>query len=86
MGGHVGAVSQALNYLLPEVGLVGLVVPLDVMHGVHHYGPGVDDDRLGAVVGDLQQPRDVTFIAGPDDSLAKFNQAKHKLSCAEFGN
>jgi hypothetical protein len=51
--GHVGAVNQALDYFLPEVGLVGLVEPLGVMHRVHHDGSGVVDDCPGTEVGNL---------------------------------
>ena len=51
--GHVGTVDQALDYFLPEVGFVGLVEPLGVMHRVHHDGSGVVGDCPGTEVGNL---------------------------------
>ena len=54
--GHVGTVDQALDYFMPEIGLVGFVEPLDVVYCVHHDSSGVVDNSPCTEVCYLKEP------------------------------
>ena len=54
--GHVGTVDQALDYFMPEIGLVGFVEPLGVVYRVHHDSSGVVDNSPCTEVCYLKEP------------------------------